>query len=359
MKDKNDNTDAASLRGILGGPVMLAAALLVFLVAAQISGQNGWMDETNLLALPVVAALGAVVGRISSEHPSARGIDSAILVSSLIAISLASTLMIPVVMSLTFLFVALGTHVMVSRGRPMEANFLAGAVIGLHVAILFATTSSLEDAVSDDATRSLLAARFSSMWVVMLFGSVYLTLVLSRTIDRISEKGMMAELPFDPRNKMAHFSAIAVMASAIIPMIWLSSISDPVEYEKGAHLGPLWGLFSAAIALFVTFCRSERWNVLASVIALNWIIYTVGRLQDIGVSGFPNALSDSGSYSMILWLLITIWANVGAIMLASRGYIGPMAPLREPSEFRRWWQNHNYAILVGTCLLYTSPSPRD
>ena len=41
MKDKNDNTDAASLRGILGGPVMLAAALLVFLVAAQISGQNG------------------------------------------------------------------------------------------------------------------------------------------------------------------------------------------------------------------------------------------------------------------------------------------------------------------------------
>ena len=154
MEDKNDNTDVASLRGILGGPVMLAAALLVFLVAAQVSGQNGWMDETNLLALPVVAALGSVVGRISSEHPSARGIDSAILVSSLIAISLASTLMIPVVMSMTFLFVALGTHVMVSRGRPMEANFLAGAVIGLHVAILFASTSSLEDAVSDDSTRS-------------------------------------------------------------------------------------------------------------------------------------------------------------------------------------------------------------
>mgnify|MGYP001203388315 FL=1 len=351
MEDKNDNTDAVSLRGILGGPVMLAAALIVFLVAAQVSGQNGWMDETNLLALPVVAALGAVVGRISSEHPSARGIDSSILTSSLIAASLVSTLVIPVMISVTFLLVSLGTHVMISRGRPMEANFLAGAVIGLHVAILFASTSSLEEAVSDDSTRSLLAARFSSMWIVMLFGSLYLTLILSRTIDRISEKGMLAELPFDPRNKLAHFSAIAVMVSAIIPMIWLSSISDPDAYEKGAHLGPLWGLFSAAIALFVTFCRSERWNVLASVIALNWIIYTIGRLQDIGVSGFPNALSDSGSYSMILWLLITIWANVGIIMLASRGYIGPMAPLREPSELRRWWQNHNYTILVGTALV--------
>ncbi len=351
MEDKNDNTNVASLRGIFGGPVMLAAALLVFLVAAQVSGQNGWMDETILLALPVVAAFGSVVGRISSEHPSARGIDPSILVSSLIVVSLASTLMIPVVMSMTFLLVALGTHFMVSRGRPMEANFLAGAVIGLHVAILFASTSSLEDAISDDSTRSLLAARFSSMLIVMLFGSVYLALVFSRTIDRISNKGMMAELPFDPRNKMAHLSAIAVMASAIIPLIWLSSISDPVEYEEGAHLGPLWGLFSAAIALFVTFCRSERWNVLASVVALNWLIYTVGRLQDVGVSGFPNALSDSGSYSMILWLLITIWANVGFIMLASRGYIGPMAPLREPSEFRRWWQNHNYTILVGTALV--------
>ena len=73
MKDKNDNTDAASLRGILGGPVMLAAALLVFLVAAQISGQNGWMDETNLLALPVVAALGAVVGSVQLHgHHSLR-----------------------------------------------------------------------------------------------------------------------------------------------------------------------------------------------------------------------------------------------------------------------------------------------
>ena len=351
MEDKNDNTDVASLRGILGGPVMLAAALLVFLVGAQVSGQNGWMDETNLLALPVVAALGAVVGRISSEHPAAKDIDSSIIMSSLIIASLASTLILPAVMSMTFLFVALGTHAMVSRGRPMEANLLAGAVIGLHVAILFASTASLEDSVSDDSTRSLLAARFSSMWIVMLLGSVYLSLIFSKTFDRVSEKGMMAELPFDLRNKMTHFSAIAVMASTIIPLIWLSLISDPAEYENGAHLGPLWGLFSAAIALFVTFCKSERWNVIASIAALNWIIYTFGRLQDIGVSGFPNALSDSGSYSMILWLLITFWSNVGIIMLASRGYFGPMAPLREPSELRRWWQNHNYTILVGTALV--------
>ena len=351
MKDNNDNTDVVSLRGIFGGPIMLAVALLVFLVTAQVSGQNEWMDEINLLALPVVAALGSAVGRISSEHPSVKGIDTSILMSSIIAASLASTFIIPVLVSLTFLIVALGTHLLVTRDRPMEANFLAGAVIGLHFAILFASTSTLEDAISDDSTRSLLAARFSSMWIVMLFGSVYLALVLSKTIDRVSQKGMMADLPFDPRNKTAHFSAIAVMASTSIPMIWISSISDPAVYEDGSHLGPLWGLFSAGVALLVTFCKSERWNVLASVFALNWLIFTLGRLQDIGASGFPNALSDSGSYSMILWFLITFWSNVGVIMLASRGYIGPMAPLREPSEFRRWWQNHNYALLVGAAVI--------
>ena len=69
MEDKNDNTNVASLRGIFGGPVMLAAALLVFLVAAQVSGQNGWMDETILLALPVVAALGSVVENIGRDRP--------------------------------------------------------------------------------------------------------------------------------------------------------------------------------------------------------------------------------------------------------------------------------------------------
>ena len=70
MIDKNGNTDAAQIKGTLGGPIMLAAALFVFLIAAQVSGLNGWTDEIGLLALPAVAAIGAAFGRISSEHPS-------------------------------------------------------------------------------------------------------------------------------------------------------------------------------------------------------------------------------------------------------------------------------------------------
>ena len=64
---QNGNTDAACESTL--GPTMLAAALFVFLIAAQVSGLNGWTDEIGLLALPAVAALGAALGRISSEHP--------------------------------------------------------------------------------------------------------------------------------------------------------------------------------------------------------------------------------------------------------------------------------------------------
>ena len=127
-------------------------------------------------------------------------------------------------------------------------------------------------------------------------------------------------------SKSTHITAGATMSSLMIPLIWLSFIDDPQVYEDGAFLGPFWGLFSAAIVLIVAMFRSERWNVLAAIVSLNWIIYTFGRLNDLGVSGFPNALTDDGSYPMILWLLITFWSNVGVIILASRGHLGAMAP---------------------------------
>ena len=350
MIDKNGNTDVAQLRGILGGPIMLAAALFVFLIAAQVSGLNGWTDEIGLLALPAVAALGAALGRISSEHPSASNLNSAIAPSAFVLISIITSFFAPAAICMTFLIASLITHLLVSKGRPVEANFLVGGLIGIQFAMIFALTSEIPDDSQTNATRAYLGARFSAMMAVMLMGSLYVALILSKTIDRASEKGLLSELPFDVASKSTHIAGGATMSSLMIPLIWLSSIDDPQIYEDGAFLGPFWGLFSAAIVLIVAMFRSERWNVLAAVFSLNWIIYTLGRLNDIGVSGFPNALTEDGSYPMILWLLITFWSNVGVILLASRGHLGAMAPLREPSPLRKWWQRHSYVILVGMAL---------
>ena len=351
MIDKNGNTDAASMKGILGGPILLAAAFFVFLITAQVSGLNGWTDEIALLALPAVAATGAAFGRISSEHPSVTKLDDWIAPAILIATSLGASLVAPAALCITFLLTSMGTHVLTSKGRPIEANFLVGSIIGIYFAMIYALNSEIPDGSQTDAARAYLGARFSSMASVMVMGALYASLMLSKTLDRNSRSGMLSELPFDIKNKSTHLAAGAIMASLLVPMVWLATIDDPSVYDNGAFLGPFWGLFSAAVVMIVCLFKAERWNVLASVASLNWVIYTLGRLSDVGVSGFPAALTDDGSYPMILWLLITFWSNVGIIVLASRGYLGAMAPLREPSHLRKWWQNHNYAILVGMALV--------
>ena len=95
MIDKNGNTDAAQIKGTLGGPIMLAAALFVFLIAAQVSGLNGWTDEIGLLALPAVAAIGAAFGRISSEHPFGSNLNSAIAPSAFVLTSILASFFAP------------------------------------------------------------------------------------------------------------------------------------------------------------------------------------------------------------------------------------------------------------------------
>ena len=168
MIDKNGNTDAAHMRGILGGPIMLAAALFVFLIAAQVSGLNGWTDEIGLLALPAVAALGAALGRISSEHPSASKLNTAIAPSAFVLTSILTSFFAPAAICMTFLLASLSTHLLVSRGRPVEANFLVGGLIGIQFAMIFALSSEVPDDSQTNATRAYLGARFSAMMLSLI-----------------------------------------------------------------------------------------------------------------------------------------------------------------------------------------------
>ena len=214
MIDKNGNTDAAQIKGTLGGPIMLAAALFVFLIAAQVSGLNGWTDEIGLLALPAVAAIGAAFGRISSEHPSGSNLNSAIAPSAFVLTSILASFFAPAAICMTFLFASFSTHFLVTKGRPVEANFLIGCLIGTQFAMIFALTSEVPDESQTNATRAYLGARFSAMMAVMLMGSLYVSLILSKTIDRASEKGLLSELPFDVTSKSTHIVCLLYTSDA-------------------------------------------------------------------------------------------------------------------------------------------------
>ena len=64
--------------------------------------------------------------------------------------------------------------------------------------------------------------------------------------------------------------------------------------------------------MFVAFCRAERWHVLGAIVAVNWLIYTLAHLVEIGVS-LPEQLEFlagndfGGAFS---WFFITFWLNV-------------------------------------------------
>ena len=139
----------------------------------------------------------------------------------------------------------------------------------------------------------------------------------------------------------------------LIPLYSLATISDAATFEEHHYLGGVWALVTSVVVMFVAFCRAERWHVLGAVVAVNWLIYTLSHLVEIGVS-LPEQLEFlagndfAGAFS---WFFITFWLNVLAIMLASSGRFGDIAPRREPSQFRLWWRDNSYSILVGSAVI--------
>ena len=86
--------------------------------------------------------------------------------------------------------------------------------------------------------------------------------------------------------------------------------------------------------------------MIGALVAINWILYTVGHLHEIG-NGFPDPLNSDDLMSTFSWFFIAFWLNVAGIMLASRGYFGDIAPRHESSELRKWWSKHSYGIILG------------
>ena len=118
----------------------------------------------------------------------------------------------------------------------------------------------------------------------------------------------------------------------LIPLIWLSTISNVSSYNDHHYLGTVWALFATVVVLFVSFCHSERWHVLGTVVALNWLMYTLAHLQEIG-NDLPLTLNGDDNVSMFTWFLLVFLLNVGAMMIAGRGMFGDISPRREHSLF--------------------------
>ena len=104
-----------------------------------------------------------------------------------------------------------------------------------------------------------------------------------------------------------------------------------------------------ALVIFVwAFFRSERWQVMAALIAVNWVLYSMARLVEIGnplgIEVLPASSGDSTSAAA--WFFLIFWSNVAAYVLSIRGYFGDTAPLRDHSALRAWWNTNYYLSLI-------------
>jgi len=368
MSYENGKTrNVGQYNGLVSAPAVLAGLLLLFFAATFLS-DDAMIDTGKLVILPVAAALAAVMGRF---WVSALPEDSAInrnslfvLLFAVVPILLEFLGFIDAILATTFAFMAVSTLFLVKSNRNEEATILFSMVAGFHVSVAYAASmpelalaegDSLQNLLID-VQRAGIAANFFSFYAAsLMLGTIFAVLFRGvlydggngSLFDRLPQKIDYSE------HRDILVTALALLIVNLIPLLSLAGISDAATFEEHHFLGGVWAIVTSVVVMFVAFCRAERWHVLGAVVAVNWLIYTLSHMVEIGVN-LPEQLEFlagndfGGAFS---WLFITFWSNVLAIWLASSGKFGDIAPRREPSQFRLWWIDNSYSILIGTAVI--------
>ena len=348
--------------GFASVPAVLVALLALFFGADYAA--NGAMENdgyTQVLILPVVAALAAAMGRTgASISIGSHSIHRAVVMMAFIAVAGIISVAYNIFGSIgnlgafTFAFVGISTFLMVNSDKREESTILLSVVIGFHLAVSHAANSVMDisswaggaqDLV--DAERAATASAFFAFWAVSIVTGVAMTLFM-RTFGNLDSPGSgswFVDLSTSP-SRLTIIALGMVFAVQAVPLVWLGQITDIQTYFEHQYLGSVWALFTTAVILFIAFCHAERWRVIGTLVAINWSLYTLGHLQEIG-NKFPDLLSGDDAMSTFSWFFIGFWFNVIGIMFAARGRFGDISPRHEPSTARVWWGQHSYGVMLA------------
>ncbi len=361
MNDDNEATKGDFLnKNLLPVPAVLATLMVLFLGTNYVA--NGGIENDgydDILILPIIAAFAALIGRIFLDQVGKN--DSKLILTSLATIILSAlapefTPLTPMDV-FTFAFVFIFTLFLCKNDWNEEASILLSMIVGFHFAISFATRYTLDETSWSgnpdelvDLIRSSIASTFFAFWISSITLGVLVTLAMRGRQTNPGHGPWFRDIP-SIMPKAGLITAFVIFTVNLIPLLWLSTIDDVTAYNNHHYLGTIWALFASIIVLFVSFCHSERWHVLGTVVALNWLMYTFAHLQEIGNELPISTLNGNDNVSMFTWFLLVFWLNVGAMMVAGRGMLGDISPRREHSDFRKWWQQHSYGIMVGLALI--------
>ena len=385
MNDRDDaKSDGNPMRELVPVSAILAALVALFLGAEALA--NGNMENDGylrILTLPLTAALAACVGRVLAVSdlgmPARFKISfSSLLIAFVSAIPelFPNIIEIETLVSFTFATVGIATMILVNSNRREESNLILTSVIGFYLAVSLAASTGFgsgswsgSEAELIDASRSAAASVLFAFLASSISLGAILAICMRGSLDKPGEGSLFSSLPsFDfskEASRLLVATLVVIFLVQMLPLLWLLSISGDtilvdgqvvsnalVKYSEHEYLGSIWAMATTVVIFMWAFFRSERWQVLAALTAINWILYSAARLVEIGNPlGIEVLPEGSGSStSAAAWFFLIFWSNVAAYILSIRGYFGDTAPLREPSALRSWWNRNYYGIMISMAL---------
>ena len=388
MNDRDDaKSDGNPLRELVPVSAILAALVVLFLGAEALA--NGNMENDGylrILTLPLTAAVAACVGRVLAVSELGMPNRFKLSISSILIVVASalpeifpSIVEIDTLVCFTFATVGISTMLLVNSNKREEASLLLASVIGFYLSVSLAAATGFgsdswsgSEAELIDASRSAAASVLFAFWASSISLGLILVISMRGNLDTSGDGSLFSSLPSFDFSKESSKLTTAILGLVFlvqtIPLLWLCSISSDtivvdgevisdalVKYSEHQYLGSVWALMTALVIFVWAFFRSERWQVLAALTAVNWILYSAARLVEIGNPlGIDVLPEGSGSStSAAAWFFLIFWSNVAAYILSIRGYFGDTAPLREPSALRSWWNTNYYGIMISTAVLFS------
>ena len=359
MGEEKDSLQVVQFNNLVA-PVAITLALLgLTIVASSLEGREvdgDFLSTAILISLSVLVP--ACIGRSSWLIP----LDSGALRVS--AITLAVSLIGIIANSAfpenfnhmfvtTFVFVGLASAALYESERFEESATFLSIVLGMRLAAFYA--GGLIIAQSDalaviDTVRESIGAVFFSFWLSSISLGFLVMVGLRGAIENRGRGNLMANLPNIRENPEVGIYASLVFASFLVPLIWIGQIDSLQDFSQQNHIGLAWASFSALVIFIHAFFRAEGWHVLGALLAVNWILYSIGHIHEIG-NELPSLFSEDGFIGSFTWFFLWFWMNFFTLFFASRGIFGDIAPRRERSGFRVWWDVNSYAVMVTLAFL--------
>ena len=359
MEEGKESLQVAQFNNLVA-PLAITIALLGLTIAA--SSFEGREVDGDFLSASIIISLSVLIpasmGRSSLLVPLGSGalrVSSITLAAALIGIianSVAPEHFNHMFVS-TFVFVAFASAALNESERFEESASLLSIVLGMRLAAFYA--GGLLIAQSDslsviDTVRDSIGSAFFSFWLSSISLGFLVMVCLRGSIENRGKGRLMANLPnIRDKPEVGIYSSL-VFASFLVPLLWICQIDSIQEYSQQSHLGVAWACFTALVIFIHAFFRAEGWHVLGAILAVNWTLYTIGHIHEIG-NELPSLFAEDGFIGSFTWFFLWFWMNFFAIFFASRGVFGDIAPKRERSGFRVWWDVNSYSVMVALALL--------